>query len=915
MAAALVLTFQSGFPILLGARTAAIPVLLMGQLLVAGLTIVSARVYRSRWPLFVEPWLLWLPVALFWQAYGGAFLARSSGGSDYGLPWLMAGIAHLLVAAWLDRQTVRYSHGLYLGGYGLIILSLLSSWSDHPATLFVLGVVILVALGSQLLVHRGRHMAFDDLITLLWADTRDGVQRAGRIVFLFIAVYLIPVWLVQFAAVMTMPSVWSGLMLTLNAGAYVALAQAARRVRTEYAWPFYSAGFALTMIGPLMAAADDSLLLCSLAADVVIFAGSAYRFRRQFWLYLANALIPLMYVLTLRLNQALNASSLSIGFSVLALVAVAIGLGFDRRRAGPRAAPFALPFYMLGYPLSALSLIIVRDNQALAMGIFALNAILYAWSAWAHHETRFLYPTVWLAAVSWGLVLALSPLPSQWHGLGWLPFAGVCIAVGLRAFQRWPQSVGAVIFRPSWPFFLAGYALSLYALFLSWNSALTLCLAALAGSLFYFLSARLFRRASWLYPGLLALHLSLLAGLSLLPAHLPPAYLALPFLALTWALALAGLAINRRQPTGGAPQEPSAARAGSIQPYRFDVALMSRTWAQPFFMLAALDVLLWQTVALGDAGVALAVAAGYTLLLALFATSWADPALAYGTLVFFLLAVYEGLAQVGVASVSVLGWLSGVGLGLYAVEMVISRISAKVTRKSILVWPPALRTTAFMLTGLMAVAALPAAISGAVPAIASVAFAGTLCLTHSVRARLPRLGYLGLALLEAAWMIALASNGMRQPQWYAIPGGLYFVGIGWLERRHERASGWRVSLPLAALTEGFGLALLLLTAFVQSLGNTDGFPYFVLLLVDALLAIWWGAAWRIKLPFFVGLGASVVNVIAQIIVLVNVYDINRFLVIFGAGIVLVTLAVFVERQRARILLTTQRWLEALELWE
>jgi hypothetical protein len=188
---------------------------------------------------------------------------------------------------------------------------------------------------------------------------------------------------------------------------------------------------------------------------------------------------------------------------------------------------------------------------------------------------------------------------------------------------------------------------------------------------------------------------------------------------------------------------------------------------------------------------------------------------------------------------------------------------------------------------------------------------------------LPRLGYLGLALLEAAWMIALASNGIRQPQWYAIPGGLYFVGIGWLERRRARAraqpgeggTGLRASLRLASLIEGFGLALLLLTAFVQSLGTTDGFPYFVLLLVEALLAIWWGAAWRIKLPFFVGLGASVVNVIAQIIVLVNVYDINRFLVIFGAGILLVTLAVFVERQRARILLTAQRWLEALELWE
>ena len=918
--AALLLTFQSGFPILLGARSAAIPALLIGQLWVAGLTIVSARVYRSRLPLLVEPWLVWLPVTLFWQVYGAPFFARAPGGADYALPWLITGLIHLLVAIRLDRQAVRYAHGLYLGGYGLMVLSLLSSEPDRPTTLVVLGVVILVSLGSQLLVQRGRLTAFDDLITWLWADTRDAVQRMGRTVFLFIAAYLFPVWLAQLLSLVNTPSALIGLALTLNAGAYIVLGIAARHARSEFAWPFYSAGYALTMLGPLVAAGDDRVLLFALAVDVLIFAGSAYVFRRPFWLYLANALIPLMYVLTLRLNQALNPSSLSIGFCFLALVFVAIGLGFDRRRgdgrslSNPRAVPFALPFYIVGYPLSALSLLIVRDNQLLVLGVFVLNALLYAWSAWAHRAARFLYPTVWLAAVSWGLALSLSPLPSQWHGLAWLPFVGACIAVGRRAFQRWPQSAGAhhpvaraavhnpervvpagaVLFRPSSPVFLAAYALSLYALYLSWNIPLPLSLAALACSLFYFLSARLFRRAAWLYPGSVALHLALLAGLSLLPAHLPPAYVALPFLALTWAVALTALAINRRLLAGGAAHEAASA---PVREYRFDLALLSRSWAQPFFMLAALDVLLWQTVALGDAGVAFAVAAGYAVLLGLFATSWADPALAYGALVFFLLAVYERLAQAGVTAVYVLGWLSAVGLGLYAVEMVLSRIAAKATSKSILVWPPALQRTAFLLTGIMALLALPAAVSGAVPAIASVAFAGTLCLTHSVRSRLPRLGYLGLALLEAAWMIALASNGIRQPQWYAIPGGLYFVGIGWLERRRAREAGGRASLRLAVLIEGFGLALLLLTAFIQSLGNADGFPYFVLLLVEALLAIWWGAAWRIKLPFFVGLGASVVNVIAQIIVLVNVYDINRFLVIFGAGILLVTAAVFVERQR------------------
>jgi hypothetical protein len=137
---------------------------------------------------------------------------------------------------------------------------------------------------------------------------------------------------------------------------------------------------------------------------------------------------------------------------------------------------------------------------------------------------------------------------------------------------------------------------------------------------------------------------------------------------------------------------------------------------------------------------------------------------------------------------------------------------------------------------------------------------------------------------------------------------LYFVFVGHLERRQGRKS-------FATLVEGFGLTVLLLTSFIQSLNGAAGFPYFLLLLVEGLVVVWWGASQRRRIPFFLGIGASALNVVAQVIVLVNVYDVHRWIIILGVGILLVTTAVFVERKRLKIIARAQDWLEVLDTWE
>ena len=131
--------------------------------------------------------------------------------------------------------------------------------------------------------------------------------------------------------------------------------------------------------------------------------------------------------------------------------------------------------------------------------------------------------------------------------------------------------------------------------------------------------------------------------------------------------------------------------------------------------------------------------------------------------------------------------------------------------------------------------------------------------------------------------------------------------MGYLESRRGR----RI---FAHLLEAFGLAILMVTSFIQSLNGADGFPYFVILLVEGVLAIWWGAARCQKIPFFAGLVASVLNVVAQVVVLVSVYQVSRWFIILGVGLVLVVLAVFVERRRERLLSQAQAWRDNIETW-
>jgi hypothetical protein len=880
----------------------------------------SAWVLRARLFAYVAAWLSIVPYTLAWMIRGPALDP-----AEFAWVWMGWAALLLLLGFLLDRGRARYAHGPYLAGYLLGVFALLWSAQSLLTGVSTLGVAILLAAVSQLLVHLGRHRSFSDLVRYVWRVPGTAAERTARNVFLFFAVYGFPVWLTGLLLYHEVPLSWRGVALAIVAPIYIACGLALRRVRTTYAWPFYSAGYALTAIGAMLTFEDQKLAICTLTLNAGVYAVSAYIFRQPFWLYLSNALVPIITLLALDYRQMLITPWVAGAFMALSFLYFAVGQWFDLRpkRASRQVAPFALPFYAPAYLISAIALAVASASgeKSLILAVYVAGVGLYAISAWALREPLFLYPAVWLTTVPYYVLMTLSPLPSRWYGLGWLPLIVACIVAGRYTFVERHSRIRDLgtfvraLERPATPFCLLAYALTLLMVAVSGRDQLALACAFAAAAAVYLASAALFQHPAWLYPGLAAVHLSLATGAGLVLSAASAHVMAVPFLWLTWALALAGLVLSQRDRA----RDSGAAARQTTGDWAFVRRLATLGWAAPLFQFAAFDLLVWQLVALQGTDTTVVLGLGNAALVALFATLWLDAPLAYAALGYLALTLASVLHWAELPVPVAMAWAGAAGFGLYLLAWLIERLAPKIRLRAgaLGVWPRPLTFTAIGLTTLGVAATAPTIDAYTSATAAALAAAGALALTIAYRIRWPRLGYAGAALLLSAWVLVLTANEVNQPQLYAIPAGLYLVSIGVLERQ-------QAPRPFARYIESFGLTVMLLTSFIQSMGAA-GFPYFVLLLVQALLVILWGAVRRIKISFFMGIGASVLNVVAQLTVLLLAAQrrateqgdplLMAVLIILGVGLVLCFLAVLVERQRARLIAQAREWRVALETWD
>jgi hypothetical protein len=93
----------------------------------------------------------------------------------------------------------------------------------------------------------------------------------------------------------------------------------------------------------------------------------------------------------------------------------------------------------------------------------------------------------------------------------------------------------------------------------------------------------------------------------------------------------------------------------------------------------------------------------------------------------------------------------------------------------------------------------------------------------------------------------------------------------------------------------------------------NGWPYALLMGVESLLLVWWGSARRQRRFLYIGAAGVILNVVTQSIE--PLLSANRWVVFGIAGILLVSLAILVERKLETIRELSAEMRVRLEAWE
>ena len=181
----------------------------------------------------------------------------------------------------------------------------------------------------------------------------------------------------------------------------------------------------------------------------------------------------------------------------------------------------------------------------------------------------------------------------------------------------------------------------------------------------------------------------------------------------------------------------------------------------------------------------------------------------------------------------------------------------------------------------------------------------------------PGLGRLAPPLACAAWLELTAEAIGGDPQWLTIPVGLTLLVVVEM----TRAQGRRAREPFAPelrLLDYAGMLLVVGAALVQTVTRTTGYG-----LVAGLLGIGlcvWGAATRVRRRVIVGSATLLLALFGMIAVPVaqlvpELRATALWIVLTAVGLVLVTIAVSLERGRARLAAAVNRIDQLLQGWE
>ncbi len=883
---------------------------IIGLLIVVGLYALSARLFRRAILVWLAAGLVFAPWTILTHL-GWFVIPWAPRPTEYALAWLILAWLQLGLGLWLESRVAR-PYGLPLRAVAHVLVPFSLLW----------------CVADPLVASTGWGMGVFFYVVSAAVDHRRMPGRAAAARFLYPAAGLVPVWAVFLLARFAPAAehIHFGLMLLAFGPLGLLAGMLLRRVHPADALPAHLTAYGSALVGTLLVAHERPWLIAALLFNAALYAFSAWLHAEPMWGYPAAAcpVIALMLALV-----ELEVDPNRHGWALIALGTVYLIVAHWLRTFG--RGRYAGPIMAVAYVAVALGLPPSSRDQIGAFWGYGGAALVFALSAAWLRQPLFLTPAVVLAAVPYAVALVRSPAAAQDYGL-WL-WPGIALSLGMahlldfylgapRDFpwgkpSHWLAVAGQRLL--TWhglPFYAAGYVAAMAAVGLSYTVgdairvAATLMLAAFA----FALAALRFRLRGWL---LAAAAMAQLAALALISDFVTPsfAWRALAFLPVTAATALLALFIERRR--------------GEGSPFASQGALLSG-WSRPLYALLAADLFLGQVAAFTDGEPGSLVSLGHALLIALLASVWALPPAAYVTAGLGLVALFQRMAWYGAPATHYPIALAILALayGVFGYWLRFARRRGQPVPFWAEIWETPLVQSGMVLTALslLWIATLgagdlvwltfralfeqPVLTAAQIPtvqmAITVLAVAGLTYLAAALVERWLWLGYGAVAMLLSAYGLELLLFlGSREVQWYAVPAGIYLLGVGYLE--------WQERRSLARWVDRTAMALLFGSAFWQSLAQDDGWRYALLMGIEGLVIAWWGSARRQRRFLYSGVSAVVIAVVGQLIE--PLLSVNAWIVLGSVGLLVFLIGLIVERRLEAVKQLSHELRERLEDWE
>jgi hypothetical protein len=887
------------------------------------------------------------------EPYYGVALAGLGLGYVVGPP--LARTAHRREPPWKTYTPNRLTTAFYAIAY--------------PMTIAGMAVAARLALAEPATVDLVTVASVPLLMSMGLALAQYGVSAVAlrSEVWLYLTSAMAPLLMVFALAHFEVDPPFYGVALAGLGLAYILLPLVVRRAYTgvplskplkfgRYTFSSYAIGYPLALAGMAAAGAlavtedgrafDSIPLIIAMSLSLAQYVASAGILREGRWVYAAAILLPILGGFIV---ERLDVPPEYYGVAMVALASVyALGpqaVDFAYRRALAVARPFQTnpytrPQLEVGYGLSVIGIITSAVLDA-AAGISALSmaGALYVVSAFGLGRREFLHAegTAWTAAYVIGLTL--TPLEMRHYGLALMGASTLALAAapllkmlwqraGLASAKEaaWHETIQSIRQSPAVAFHALAYAGVAAAVILPWADAgtwqdnpLLMTTLAWASALFAY-SIWVFRSPGFLWAALISADLASVAAMWYANPGMTGSDIAIWLTPATYALILCGAWVRRRTATNEVEQGAAATALERMPTWV--------VWTAPFLTIALAHILASLAVTASDSEAGLIVALAYFAPLIVGSFILQSETTVWGGLALGGLAFAHGmnLASVEVKAGILYGALLAVGVrgAGYLVQRTLEAEGDQGWLQPLKVWQRPLGLGPYLVTAgtlLAAVAFLQSEGDLVSPdsqwLLATMFVAGLNLSIAALAERRVSLAYLASGLIVSAALLEAVHFELEQPLVYVLPVGVCLLALGQLERRRL---GWLLTIPLI----GTALLLVLGTTALQSWGllGVEGqeFIFGLALLGESLLVTAWGILQRVRVTFFTGTVSTMVAVLTLIlqplIPAARALDVEPLAAIFGGlGVVLLALAILLERQREVLLERGREWLARIEDWD